>query len=120
MMSALSKPWLSLLKPSTLALSLTITFTLGLAGCNNISLNSNPMPDITPIQPPASNTSQPPKGIVAQCPTFNPEKTMCTAQYDPVCVKTQAGSVISYRTAGNACSACSTPEAISYVKGECL
>ena len=120
MMSALSKPWLSLLKPSTLALSLTITFTLGLAGCNNISPNSNRMPDSTPIQPPASNTSQPPKGIVAQCPTFNPEKTMCTAQYDPVCVKTQVGSVISYRTAGNACSACSTPEAISYVKGECL
>ena len=120
MMSALSKPWLSLLKPSTLALSLTITFTLGLAGCNNISPNSNLMPDSTPIQPPASNTSQPPKGIVAQCPTFNPEKTMCTAQYDPVCVKTQVGSVISYRTAGNACSACSTPEAISYVKGECL
>ena len=119
-MSALSKPWLSLLKPSTLALSLTITFTLGLAGCNNISPNSNPMPDSTPIQPPASNTSQPPKGIVAQCPTFNPEKTMCTAQYDPVCVKTQVGSVTSYRTAGNACSACSTPEAISYVKGECL
>ena len=120
MMSALSKPWLSLLKPSTLALSLTITFTLGLAGCNNISPNSNSMPDSTPIQPPASNTSQPPKGIVAQCPTFNPEQTMCTAQYDPVCVKTQVGSVISYRTAGNACSACSTPEAISYVKGECL
>lgn len=119
MMSALSKPLLSLLKPSTLALSLTITFTLGLAGCNNISPNSNPMPDSTPIQPPASNTSQLPKGIVAQCPTFNPEKTMCTAQYDPVCVKTQVGSVTSYRTAGNACSACSTPEAISYVKGEC-
>ena len=120
-MSALSKPWLSLLKPSTLALSLTITLTLGLAGCNNISPNSNssPMPDNTPIQPPASNTSQPPKGIVAQCSTFDPEKTMCTAQYDPVCVKTQVGSVISYRTAGNACSACSTPEAISYVKGEC-
>ncbi|KAA0915517.1 hypothetical protein [Psychrobacter sp. ANT_WB68] len=115
-MSTLSKPWLSLLKPSTLALSLIITFTLGLAGCNNIS----PMTDSTPTKPPASNTNQPPQGIVAQCPTFDPEKTMCTAQYDPVCVKTQVGSVISYQTAGNACSACSTPEAISYVKGECL
>ncbi|WP_201632105.1 hypothetical protein [Psychrobacter immobilis] len=115
-MRALSKSWLSLLKPSTLVLSLTIT--LGLAGCNNISSNSNLMPDSTPIQPPASNTIQPPKGLVAQCPTFEPEKTMCTAQYDPVCVKTQVGSVISYRTAGNACSACSTPEAVSY--GECL
>ena len=120
-MSALAKSWPSLLKPSTLALSLTLM--LGVVGCNNISSNSNPMPDSIPIQPPASttnNTSQPPKGLVAQCPTFNPEKTMCTAQYDPVCVKTQVGSVISYRTAGNACSACSTPEAVSYVKGECL
>ena len=87
---------------STFKLTVTISFMLTLAGCNNISSNSNPMPDSTPIQPPASNTSQPPKGLVAQCPTFDPAKTMCTAQYDPVCVKTQVGSVISYRTAGNA------------------
>ena len=105
---------------STFKLTVTISFMLTLAGCNNISSNSNPMPDSTPIQPPASNTSQPPKGLVAQCPTFDPAKTMCTAQYDPVCVKTQVGSVISYRTAGNACSACSIAEAVSYVKGECL
>lgn len=117
-MSALSKSSLSFLKLSTCKLSVAISFTLALASCSNI--NNTILPDSTPIQPPTSNTSQPPKGMVAQCPTFDPKKTMCTAQYDPVCVKTKVGSVVSYRTAGNACSACSTPEAISYVKGECL
>lgn len=118
MMSSLSKGWLAILKPSVVTLSLAMSATVGLAGCS--SINHTSMPDSTPMQPPASNTHQPPKGEVTQCPAFDPKKTICTAQYDPVCVKTQEGSVTRYHTAGNACSACSTPEAISYVKGECL
>lgn len=117
-MSVLPQPPLALLKTSIRKLSVAITCTIALASCSNI--NNTTVSDSTPIQPPTSHTSQPPKGTVAQCPTFDPEKTMCTAQYDPVCVKTKVGSLISYRTAGNACSACSTPEAVSYVKGECL
>ncbi|MDN3398328.1 hypothetical protein QL919_06250 [Psychrobacter sp. APC 3426] len=115
------KAWLSIRQqPFIKPLLFSLPLTLALASCSY-------MPDITmpdshtttPTQPNTS-THQPPAGVFSQCPPFNPANTICTAQYDPVCVKTQTGSVISYRTAGNACSACSTPEAVAYVKGECL
>ena len=104
----------SLLKSSLVSLALTLT----LAGCS--TLPSPATPDTTST-PPAASPNELPKGVFTQCPptTANAKDTMCTMQYDPVCVKTKVGSVISYRTAGNACSACGTPEAIGYVKGEC-
>ncbi|MGP9689306.1 hypothetical protein ACT3TH_09115 [Psychrobacter sp. AOP22-C1-C5] len=95
-----------------------LTLTMALASCSY--LPSPAMPETTPTQP-AKTTNPLLKGNLTQCPptTSKPGDTMCTMQYDPVCVKTKVGSVISYRTAGNACSACNMPEAIGYVKGEC-
>ncbi|WP_040642054.1 hypothetical protein [Psychrobacter aquaticus] len=95
---------------------LGLTLTMALASCSY--LPNSVTPDTTPTQP-ATNPLL--KGSFTQCPssTSKPGDTMCTMQYDPVCVKTKVGSVISYRTAGNACSACNMPEAIGYVKGEC-
>lgn len=93
--------------------SLLLVFVL--TGCSS-SINIS-APDTAPIQTITSNDQ--PSSIGVQCPPVNPKNTVCTAQYEPVCVKSQSGSTISYRTAGNACSACVTPEAISYVEGEC-
>lgn len=90
------KSWLSLL-------GLSVAMTL--VGCSNIP----------PINQPA-----PSDDLFTKCPPHNPEQNMCTMQYDPVCVTTKVGSVVSYRTAGNACSACGTAAAIGYVKGECI
>lgn len=59
---------------------------------------------------------------ITQCGAFTAakEQTMCTMQYDPVCVKHKApNGQISYKTAGNACMACTTATAISYTPGEC-
>lgn len=97
---------------------LGLTLTMALASCSY--LPNSVTPDTNPTQP-ATTTNPLLKGSLTQCPpsTSNPENTMCTMQYDPVCVKTKVGSVISYRTAGNACSACNMPETIGYVKGEC-
>ncbi|MEN6668812.1 hypothetical protein AAJP47_00375 [Psychrobacter sp. B38] len=107
------KTKLSLLKSSLLGL----TLTMALAGCSY--LPNAATSDNTPTSP-ATSPSKLPAGFT-QCPpsNANAKDTICTMQYDPVCVKTKVGSVISYRTAGNACSACGTPEAIGYVKGEC-
>ena len=98
------------------AASVMLLATLALSGCNTTV--EIPTPSTTPIK--LSDTSPTPSaGAFTQCPPFNPDNTICTAQYEPVCVKSQDGSTISYRTAGNACSACATVEAISYVEGEC-
>ena len=108
-LSKLSLPTLAQsLKPSLAVASLV----LALAGC------SATPGAVTPTQP-ATDNSQMIENTLTHCPTSRSEKAMCTMQYDPVCVKTKVGSVISYRTAGNACSACNIPEAISYTKGEC-
>ncbi len=96
-------------KSSWLILSLALTSVLILTGCSYT-------PDsVTPIQSGTNNI----ENTLTQCPASTSNKTMCTMQYEPVCVKTQTGSVISYRTAGNACSACNLPEAIGYTEGEC-
>ncbi|WP_198334631.1 hypothetical protein [Psychrobacter namhaensis] len=103
---------INLLKSSLFGL----TLTMALASCSY--LPSSVTPDTTPTQPTNTQNSLP-DGPFTQCPPASSADTMCTMQYDPVCVKTQVGSVISYRTAGNACSACGKPEAVGYVKGEC-
>lgn len=101
----LSSSWLMLT-----GLSITIAFT----GCS--SLVDVPISD---NQTPALNSQIPSDTVFEQCPSFDAENTMCTAQYEPVCVKTQVGSTVSYSTASNTCSACRTAEAIGYTKGEC-
>lgn len=105
---------INLLKSSLLGLTLTMT----LASCSY--LPNTAKPDTTPTQPAKTNNPLS-NGTLTQCPpsASKPGDTMCTMQYDPVCVKTKVGSVISYRTAGNACSACNIPEAVGYTKGEC-
>ena len=112
MQNSLSKR-LSVLKPSSLILSLVLALT----ACSS-TLNTA-TPTTVPAQSSTNNNSQMLENTLTQCPTSHSESTMCTMQYDPVCVKTKVGSVISYRTAGNACSACNIPEAIGYTKGEC-
>lgn len=116
-----SLSWLSSLSGLSL---LGLSVTIALSGCNNIQ--SIDAPDTSPIHTIVYDKNQSyttNKGsnsnAFTKCPPFNPEKTMCTAQYDPVCVtvKNQAG--VNYRTAGNACSACGTTTAIGYVKGQC-
>ena len=103
---------LSVLKPSSLILSLV----LALSAC---SYTPNTATPTTVTTQPSANNSQMLENISTRCPPSHSQSTICTMQYAPVCVKTRAGSVISYRTAGNACSACNTPEAIGYTKGEC-
>ncbi len=93
----------------------SLLLILVLTGCSS-SVNIL-APDTVPIQNSIFNGQSSNIGI--QCPPFNPNNTICTAQYTPVCVKSQNGSTVSYRTASNACSACATSEAISYVEGEC-
>lgn len=109
MIKNLCKSWLSLL-------GLSVAMTL--ASCSNMP--SVAEPDATPINTPPINQPAPSDNLFTKCPSHNPEQNMCTMQYDPVCVTTKVGSVVSYRTAGNACSACGTTAAIGYVKGECI
>jgi len=100
---------------------LGFTATITLAGCT--SMVNVLAPDTKPIHTPHSASTDNPVSnadFFTQCPPFNPKNTICTMQYDPVCVKVTTNSGISSRTAGNACSACGTSEAIGYVKGECL
>ena len=126
-MRHLSKSWFSSLSwlSSLSGLSLLgLSATIALAGCNNIQ--SIDAPDTSPIYTIEYDKNQSyttNKGSnsnpFTKCPPFNPEQTMCTAQYDPVCVTVKNRDGISYRTAGNACSACGTTAAIGYVKGQC-
>ena len=116
-----SLSWLSSLSGFSL---LGLSATIALAGCNNIQ--SIDAPDTSPIHTIEYDKNQSyttNKGSnsnpFTKCPPFNPEQTMCTAQYDPVCVTVKNTTGISYRTAGNACSACGTTAAIGYVKGQC-
>ncbi len=104
---------LSVLKPSSLILSLVLALT----ACSS-TLNTATSTTVR-TQSSTNSNSQMLENTLTQCPTSHSESTMCTMQYEPVCVKTKVGSVISYRTASNACSACNIPEAIGYTKGEC-
>ncbi|WP_350560925.1 hypothetical protein [Psychrobacter sp. CAL346-MNA-CIBAN-0220] len=106
-----STSWRSYL--SLLGLSLTMI----MAGCNNMP--NIAAPDTSPIHTPSTDYQVSSDNPFTKCPPYNPEQTMCTAQYDPVCVKVKTDSIISYRTAGNACSACGTTVAVGYVKGQC-
>jgi len=96
---------------------LGISVAMTLTGCSN--LPSVAEPDTTPIHTPSINQPEASDNLFTKCPPHNPEQNMCTMQYDPVCVTTEVGSVVSYRTAGNACSACGTTAAIGYVPGKC-
>jgi hypothetical protein len=97
---------------------LTVSVAMTLAGCSNIPSGTEPI--TTPIRTPATKQQAPSDDLFTKCPPHNPEQNMCTMQYDPVCVTTKVGSTISYRTAGNACSACGTTAAIGYVPGKCI
>ena len=106
-----------LFKSWRLCLSLLgLSVTIALAGCNNIP--SIDTPDTAPIHS-TGHSQQNSDNPFIKCPPYNPEQTMCTAQYDPVCVKVKTSSGFSYRTAGNSCSACGTTAAVGYVKGQC-
>ncbi|WP_352337966.1 hypothetical protein [Psychrobacter sp. 16-MNA-CIBAN-0192] len=93
-----------------------LSMTMALTGCTNMP--NIDAPDTTPIQTPAHPQASDNR-VFSKCPPYNPEQNICTAQYDPVCVTVKNGSTISYRTAGNACSACGSALAVGYVKGEC-
>ncbi|MGM8885659.1 hypothetical protein ACS8FD_06925 [Psychrobacter sp. 1U2] len=99
------------------ALLLGLSATIALTGCNNIqSVNT---PDDTAIPTVEYDKRISSDNPFTKCPPYNPEQTMCTMQYDPVCVKIKTNSGVNYRTAGNACSACGTTTAIGYIKGQC-
>ncbi len=48
------------------------------------------------------------------CPENRP--LICTRDYRPVCGKSTSGRL---RTYSNGCTACSNPDIVSYVEGEC-
>ena len=102
----------SSLRPS----SIILTLVLALTGCSSMSDMGTSGQSPTPSDP---NSSQQFEDALTRCPPANPANNICTAQYEPVCVKTKVGSIINYQTASNACSACNIPEAIGYAKGEC-
>lgn len=95
---------------------LGLTLTMALASCSY--LPNSVTPDTTPTQP-ATNSLL--KDNLTQCPpaSSNSGDTMCTMQYDPVCVKVKTPTGFSTQTAGNACSACNVTGAVNYTKGEC-
>lgn len=113
------------------ATSLCLALGLTLTGCNNMV--DVPAPDTQPIHSPAidHSTGDALNGNVkdgnlnnnnektSQCKGMDPTRVMCTAQYDPVCVKVKTPTGISYKTAGNSCTACLVPNVISYEPGEC-
>jgi hypothetical protein len=88
-----------------------------LAACSQAPVASEPARET----PPPQTRNQPP----VMCAEPRPEA--CTAQYDPVCATRDTGvrcitapcPSTELKTMGNACSACSDPKVISYVKGEC-
>ena len=97
-------------------LAAALTLPLLLSGCNNTQPAK--IMESSTIHAPKSDTSNA-DGAFSTCPPFDPDKNICTMQYDPVCVKIKDQSGIHYKTAGNSCSACGTPEAIGFTKGEC-
>lgn len=103
---------------STVLLSSTLAVLIGCQNANISTASSNNHETVSQDNPAIDNSIQ---GESTQCGPFNPnEMVICTMQYDPVCVtQKQADGTISYRTAGNSCSACSTAESISYIEGEC-
>lgn len=96
---------------------LRLSALLLLAACSQAPIASEPPP---PADPPADTGKEP-----AMCADPRPEA--CTAHYDPVCATRDTGircvttpcPSTEQKTMGNACSACSDPKVISYVKGEC-
>lgn len=103
-------------KSKAALLSAALSLPLLLAGCNNTQ-PAKTMESST-IHAPKSDTSKADSAF-STCPPFNPDKNICTMQYDPVCVKVKDKSGIHHKTAGNACSACGTPEAVGFTQGEC-
>lgn len=98
-------------------LALRAPLLLLLAACSQAPIASEPPPA---ADPPAETRQQP-----AVCAEPRPE--VCTAQYDPVCATRDTGircvttpcPSTERKTMGNACSACSDPKVVSWVKGEC-
>ncbi len=106
-----------LFKSRRLCISLLGLSMMTLASCNNIqSVNAPDTPPIHTIEYEKQISSDNP---FIKCPPYNPEQTMCTMQYDPVCVKIKTNSGVSYRTAGNACSACGSTAALGFIEGKC-
>lgn len=121
MHNILIKSWLFLLKqPLLKSLLLGLPLTMALASCS--SMVNVPAPDTMPIQTKhaiATKNQKTDADIFTQCAPSSSDKTMCTMQYDPVCVKVKTLTGFSTQTAGNACSPCNVTGAISYTKGEC-
>jgi len=46
----------------------------------------------------------------------NPRPLICTRDYRPVCAESKGGR---FRTYSNGCSACSNPDIVSYLEGDC-
>jgi len=111
-MNYLFKSWRSCVLLAGLSAAIVLT------GCSNIqgidAQDTTPPIHSTEHHQPISSDNP-----FTKCPPYNPEQTMCTAQYDPVCVKVKTNSGFNYRTAGNSCSACGTTAALGYVKGQC-
>ena len=96
-----------------------LSATIALTGCSNIQGIDAPDTSTHPIHSTEHHQPISSDNPFTKCPPYNPEQTMCTAQYDPVCVKVKTDSGFHYRTAGNSCSACGTTAALGYVKGQC-
>ena len=112
-MNHLFKSWRSCV--SLVGLSAAIALT----GCSNIQGIDAPDTYTHTIHSTEHHQPISSDNPFTKCPPYNPEQTMCTAQYDPVCVKVKTDSGFTYRTAGNSCSACGTTVALGYVKGQC-
>ena len=112
-MNHLLKSWRSCVLLAGLSAAIVLT------GCSNIQGIDAPDTSTHPIHSTEHHQSISSDNPFTKCPPYNPEQTMCTAQYDPVCVKVKTNSGFNYRTAGNSCSACGTTAALGYVKGQC-
>lgn len=101
------------MKNLTLLLLAAFTFS----GCQTPSTSPTPTAPIT-ANPETPDSQTPPS--FRQCGKKPAGTIMCTMQYDPVCAKVNNNGVISYKTFGNACSACNGEDnVISTTKGAC-
>lgn len=81
---------------------------IGLTGCQTPTANvdksiNNNLPD-----------------SFTHCGKKSAEPKMCTMDYNPVCGKVNTNGLVSYKTFGNACSACnSNSNVVSYTAGAC-